>query len=82
MKIKQTNMKDYIHGLGHNHRLLLKILLQILAIDKYRVHLPIQILEMISVVAKIFTNKKCSNPKGLKFSVFPFLFMGFIPLHY
>lgn len=69
-------MKDDMHRVGHKPRMLLKILFQILATDRKRFHLPIQILEMISVVAKLFMNNKWFDPQGLEFSVLPFLFVA------
>jgi len=67
---------------GHNPILPLKIMFQIVAIHRNRIHIPIQRLEAISMVANIVTNKKWSYPQGLEFSVLPFLFMRFIPLQY
>lgn len=80
---KQTNKaKDYIHKVGSNPRLLLKVLFQMFPIDRKSANLLIQILEMISVVAKLLTNNKWSDLKGLELSVFPLLFVGFVPLQY
>lgn len=61
-KHNQNKTTYYVHSIGHLPKLLLKILFQILAIYRKRVSLPIQILEMIRVMANLLKNKILSDP--------------------